>query len=219
MAKRHSEWGPVHNRRLWYILIVASVAYMCSHSYLFSATATPAFDLLVSYVAAVCVARTRFDWGRFLLERLIVTVAIVLACTVMAFAYFVFDLSYLYGLQWMYLLIICFFYIFVRAADMCTNQGRYVDYMFPLAAVGTLAFCMNFVAYGEPYTFVAALLFVLSVAALVAASQVIHWWALLVFYVVWAAALLIGYTVNRGMDKDYRVSLSYYFSQTPLLSR
>lgn len=205
-----------HDRRRWYILIIGSIAYLCSHSYLFATTATIAFDVVLGLACAA------MDWpnvdGRgFVIDKAIGALCIVGGCTVNAFGAAIFDLSFLYGLQWLYFAIMVALYMYFRAIDTFFRTKAGLDYIFGAVALGTLVFFMNFVAYGEPYTFMVEMIYILSVIGLVAISDRIQWWAALVFFSFWIIAIGAGAITNAVMHKEYRRPLHYYFTNTPLI--
>lgn len=213
-----------HDRRRWYILIIASVAYLCSHSYLFGTLTTIGFDFLVN-LCCVWVGHNRRTSkapisvnGSIALDCLIRAATIVVGVTINAFASYVFDLSFLYGIPWLYLAVTVAVYVYIRGIDAVTNGRMYADYGFGLGALATLVFFMNFVAYGEPYTFMTEMIYIFSVVCLVAVSDKIQWWAALIFVVFWILAIAAGSVANFYIGKDYRYPISYYFTHTPLLN-
>lgn len=209
-----------HDRRRWNVLIVASVAYLCSHSYAFGVLATSLLETIIS--VTIDVIRDRESGGRarvetFLASAAISIVTIAVGVTINAFAAYVFDLTFLFGLQWLYLAVVVIVYVYIRALDEITGRRVYVDYVFGIASMAMLAVMMNFVAFGEPYTFMTEMLYIASVVGLSATSSALRWWAALIFVVFWAIVILVGLAVNLSMHRDFRYPVSRYFTQTPLL--
>lgn len=219
-----------HDRRRWYILIIASVAYLCSHSYVFGIMATIGFDFIMN-AASVLVTGPGARWSSInwlVLDVFVRMGTIVVGVTINAFASYVFDLSYLYGLQWLYLATVVLVYIFVRMVDWGDRDWNRkhsqptwgVDYVFGIVSLSLTVFFMNFVAFGEPYTFMTEMIYITSVVGLVVTSdvQVMKWKAFFVFVIFWIIAIIVGLIVNTSLDKDFRFPLSYYFTKTPLIN-
>lgn len=204
-----------HDRRRWNVLIVASVAYLCSHSYAFGVLATGLFETIVNIFVNLTQKRPWGEWG---VSAAISILTILVGVTINAFTAYVFDLTFLFGLQWLYLAVVAFFYIHIRALDTATQGRAYVDYVFGVASLAMLAVLMNFVAFGEPYTFMTEMLYIVSVVALSATSSVLRWWAALIFVVFWIIVIVVGVIVNSAVGKDLRYPLSRYFAQTPLIN-
>lgn len=204
-----------HDRRRWNVLIVASVAYLCSHSYAFGVLATSLFETIVNVFVNLTQKRPWGEWG---VSAAISVLTILVGVTINAFTAYVFDLTFLFGLQWLYLAVVVFFYLHIRALDMATEGRVYVDYVFGVASLAMLAVLMNFVAFGEPYTFMTEMLYIVSVVGLSATSSVLRWWAALIFVVFWIIVIVVGVIVNSAVGKDLRYPLSRYFAQTPLIN-
>lgn len=204
-----------HDRRRWNVLIVASVAYLCSHSYAFGVLATSLFETIVNVFVNLTQKRPWGEWG---VSAAISVLTILVGVTINAFTAYVFDLTFLFGLQWLYLAVVVFFYLHIRALDTATEGRVYVDYVFGVASLAMLAVLMNFVAFGEPYTFMTEMLYIASVIGLSATSSVLRWWAALIFVVFWIIVIVVGVIVNSVVGKDLRYPLSRYFAQTPLIN-
>lgn len=218
-----------HDRRRWSILIVASVGYLCSHSYVFGIMATIGLDVLVNVASLLVAGSTLWSSREWLvLDVLIRMATIVIGVTINAFSSYVFDLSYFYGMQWIFFAVVVLLYVYVRLVDWGSgawnksyNRPTWgVDYIFGLASLGAMAFFMNFVAFGEPYTFMVEMIYIASVIALTAVSDVkkMQWWAFLIFVVFWAVAIIVALIINIQLDKDFRFPLAYYFTKTPLIN-
>lgn len=203
-----------HDRRRWNVLIVALAAYLTSHSYAFGVLATCLFQVIVELFINIHRGRPWTEWA---IGAAISILTIAVGVTINAFTAYVFDLTFLFGLQWLYLAVVVVFYIHILALDTATKGRVYLDYVFSVGSLGILALMMNFVAFGEPYTFLTAMLYIVSVICLSATSSVLRWWAGLIFVVFWIIVIIVGVIVNISLDRGFRYPLSRYFSQTPLL--
>ena len=205
----------LHNRRRWYILIVGSVAYMCMHSYPYAITVTVAFDILVNmmnvFFAGAAISST--------IEGVMVDIFVRVACivagiTINAFTAYVYDLSFFFGLSYLLLGLFMLIYVYIRMIDWSMPSRIYADYFYILGSLALLTFFMNFVIYGEPYTYLAEAVFIISVFFLVLISDLRHmqWWSFFIFAMFWVIGLVVGWAVNKfQMHHQYRYTLMHYF--------
>lgn len=205
----------LHNRRRWYILIVGSITYMCMHSYPYAIAITVAFDLVVN-MASVFLMNAALSSS---VEAVVADIFIRIACivagiTINAFTAYVYDLSFFFGLRYFLMGLYMLVYVYIRMVDWSMSSRIFVDYFFILGSLALLTFFMNFVIYGEPYTYLAEAVFILSVFFLVLISDLRHmqWWAFFTFVVFWAVGLLVGWAVNKfQLNHHYRYTLMHYF--------
>lgn len=220
--KDRMQWSlwPRHERQRWAILVISSAAYLCSHSYLFATFAVAAFDLLAESTLLAMGGGWQYYYtsgGQLAVDYALRVLTVFAAVTLNAFTWYAFDLSFLYGLQWLYFSVTTYLYFISRCIDTFTQGRYYVDVAFAAAALPGLAFFMNFIAYGEPYTFMTQMIYILSVTCLMVTSLYYRWLAVLFFVFFWIVAIAVGLIVNTALDRDYRYSVSHYFSQTPWL--
>lgn len=202
-----------HDRRRWYVLIVAATLYLCSHSYVLAVLATIAGDLALFFVGRVVFFPQPEDTPESIAaDAAVHALTVAVGVTINAFSAYAFDLSFLYGLQWLYFAVTLFLYLYFKWLDAIVFDHRmYLDYFFGVAALAVLVFFMNFVAYGEPYTFLMQMLYIASVVALAATSESLRWYAALIFVCCWIVVISIGLIVNEAVDHEYRHSLRHYF--------
>lgn len=202
------------DRRRWYVLVVSSTLYLCSYSYWFAVAAMSVVELLC-YALITSVSSKRPNGKTIAIECAIRIATIVVGTTINAFVAYVFDLSFFYGLQWLYFAVTAFFYVYGMWLDKVTRGRFYIDHAFGVVSLSTLVFFMNFVTYGEPYTFLVQMIFIASVIGLSATTPSLGWWTSLIFVFFWVFAIVIGVVVNRLTHKEYRYSVSDYFSRMP----
>lgn len=201
----------------WGILVLASVAYVSSHSYLFATLCISAFDILVECFCLFLLSHKKENPIELLVDGVVRILTIFLIVTILAFVWYAYDLSFLYGLQWLYFSVVAYLYFLCRFIDVATRGIVHANLVFVVVSLGMLVFFMNFVAYGEPYTFMTEMLYILSVFFLIIVSWYYGWWAFLAFIIFWIFVLCIGLIVNAALDHNYRYPVSHYFTQTPWL--
>lgn len=205
----------IHNRRRWYILIIGQIAYMCMHHYGYAIAVTVGFDILVNMLNVFFAgAAISSKIEAVVLDVIIRVICIVGGITINAFTAYVYDLSFFFGLRYFLLGLYMLLYLYIRMIDWTMPSRVYVDYFFILASIALLTFFMNFVIYGEPYTYLAVAVYVVSVFFLVLISDLRHmqWWSLFIWAVFWIAGVLIGWLVNTfQMHHHYRYPLRHYF--------
>jgi len=205
----------LHNRRRWYILIIGSITYMCMHSYPYAIAVTVAFDTLVNMANVFFAGAAVSSTIEAVIADIFMRVAtIVMGITINAFAAYVYDLSFFFGMQYFLMGLFMLIYIYIRMIDWTMPSPIFVDYFFVLGSLALLTFFMNFVIYGEPYTYLAEAVFIISVFFLVLISDLRHmqWWAFFIFVIFWVIGLVVGWAVNKfQMHHQYRYTLMHYF--------
>jgi hypothetical protein len=140
--------------------------------------------------------------------------SVVIGITINAFTAYVYDLSFFFGLRYFLMGLIMMMYLYIRMIDWAMPSRIYADYFFILASLATLTFFMNFVIYGEPYTYLAEAIYIISVFFLVLISDLRHmqWWSFFIFVLFWTIGILVGWLVNKfQMHHHYRYTLHHYF--------
>lgn len=205
----------IHNRRRWYILIIGSISYLASHHYGYAIPITVAFDLVMN-LANVFIAGARVaSKPEYVAADVVIRIACIVAgITINAFASYVFDLSFLFGVSYFLMAIFMLIYLFVRMLDWAMPNKIHVDYFFVLGSLGALWFFDNNAVFGEPYTYLTEAIYIISVYFLVLISDLRHmqWWSFFIFAVFWAVAILVGWLINTfQMHHHYKYPLSHYF--------